>query len=190
MALENYSAENKIAEFFAQTTTTQAKCNTKARELVGGDVIPVGIQGSCSYTVYAGTKQEFVVQFRLRPVLLEMKTVALARQIYESLVPWTTCHGHMGDMVDGKECLIIYVMDRVQGVSQLEFQLSRAESSSLEFPAWRQNLVSDLAKFFARAWNFPVHVDDEVREALQKRYETDLKLLYHALPDRFRPIIQ
>ncbi|CAG8930991.1 unnamed protein product [Penicillium salamii] len=190
MALNNYSAEDRTAEFFAQTTTTQAKCNTRARELVGGDVIPVSIQGSCSYTVYAGTKQEFVVQFRLRPVLLEMKTVALARQIYGSLVPWTTCHGQMGDIVDGKECVIIYVMDRVQGVSQLEFQLSRDETNSLEFFAWRQNLVSDLAKFFARGWDSPVHVDDEVRKALQERYETDLKLLYHALPDRFRPIVQ
>ncbi|CAG8103521.1 unnamed protein product [Penicillium olsonii] len=120
-----------------------------------------------------------------------MKNITLARQIFGSWAPGTTCHGHMGDMVDGKESVMVYVMDRVQGTSQLEFEIPRDEpKNSPEYFAWRQNLISDLASFFARAWNCPVHLDEEAREALHKRYEAELKLLRQALPDRFQPIIQ
>ena len=152
--------------------------------------------------------KEFVVQFRLRPLLLKMETITLARQIYGSLVPWTTTYGHMGDMVDGKECLVVYVMDRVQGISQLDFEIAQTVSkNSPEFFIWRQNLVSDMhvpssvlgnnvkyglinRRLFARAWKLPLEVDDGTRETLRQRYETDLKLLLDAFPDRLHPIIR
>ena len=62
---EEYSRDAAIAEFFDQTRTTRASCDSKALELVGGNVVPVDVQGVCSYTVYTGPQLKYVVQFRL-----------------------------------------------------------------------------------------------------------------------------
>jgi hypothetical protein len=60
-AYSEYSLETTIAEFFTQTSATREACNTKARDLVGGKVVPVTIQGNCSYSVYSKLKLEFIV---------------------------------------------------------------------------------------------------------------------------------
>jgi hypothetical protein len=88
--------------------------------------------------LYAGEKNEFVVQFRLKPLSLELETIALVGQIFGALVPRTKFHGQMGDAVDGKEVLIVYIMDRVQGVAQIDFELAQeGPRNSPEFFAWR-----------------------------------------------------
>ncbi|KAJ6021967.1 hypothetical protein N7540_007471 [Penicillium herquei] len=58
---QEYSVDEEILHFFRQTSATQLACNACAQELVGGPVVPVKIQGSCSYTFYAGPTREFVL---------------------------------------------------------------------------------------------------------------------------------
>ena len=50
----NYSLDDSIAEFLSQTSATHEACDTKAKDLVGGEVVPMTVQGNCSYSVYAG----------------------------------------------------------------------------------------------------------------------------------------
>lgn len=110
--------DTAIAEFFSLTSATREACNTKAKDLVGGEVVPVTVQGNCSYSVYAGPDLEFVIRFRLETLVLKSDTAALAREIYGSLVPETSFHGQVDD---GEEPLFVYVMNRMRSISQLGF---------------------------------------------------------------------
>jgi hypothetical protein len=56
-----YSLDIAIAEFFSQTSATREACDSKAIDLVGGKVVPVTVQGNCSYSVYARPEFEFVI---------------------------------------------------------------------------------------------------------------------------------
>jgi hypothetical protein len=82
-----YSVDQEIGHFFEKTSTTRIACDTYTKEHRGGDVIPVAVQGVCSYTVYAGPNSEFVAQFRLKSLQLRMETMNLARAIYGHLAP-------------------------------------------------------------------------------------------------------
>jgi len=100
-AYPEYSLDVAIAEFFSQTSASREACDTnKAKDLVGGKVVPVTVQGNCSYSVYAGPEFDFVVQFRPKSLILKSEIVALAREIYGSLAPNTSFHGQLGE--DGK----------------------------------------------------------------------------------------
>lgn len=57
-AYPEYALDIAIAEFFSQTSATREVCDTKAKDLVGGKVVPVTVQGNCSYSVYAGFECE------------------------------------------------------------------------------------------------------------------------------------
>lgn len=89
---EVYSQDRAIAEFFTQTSSSRAACETKALELVGGRVVPVKVQGVCNYSVYAGPELNYVVQFRLKSLKLDQKTVNLAREIYGDWAPNSMGH--------------------------------------------------------------------------------------------------
>lgn len=110
-AYPEYSLDVAIAEFFSQTSATRKACDTKAKHLVGGKVVPVTVQGNCSYSVYAGPEFEFVIQFRLKSLMLELEIVALAREIYSSLAPNALFYGQLGE--DGKEPLFVYIINRI-----------------------------------------------------------------------------
>lgn len=145
-AYPEYSLDIAISEFFSQTSATHEACNTKASDLVGGKVVPVAVQGNCSYSVYAGPELEFVVQFRLKSLMLKSETAALAREIYGSLAPNASFHGQVGD--DGKEPLLVYVMNRIEGISYLDFVLANGfpENSDGNF-LWRKTLMEDVAQY-------------------------------------------
>jgi len=207
-AYPEYSLDIAIAEFFSQTSATREVCDTKAKDLVGGKVVPVTVQGNCSYSVYAGPECEFVVQFRLKSLMLKSEIVALAREIYGSLAPNASFHGQLGE--DGKEPLFVYVMNRIQGISYLDFVLADGfpENSDENF-VWRKTLMSDVARysspsvfpytsnrtvkmplyfsrkvlidysFFALSWKAPQEVDSDYRENLRRTYSKDLQLLLH-----------
>ena len=81
-----------------------------------GKLVPVTVQGNCSYSVYARPEFEFVVQFRLKSLMLKSEIMTLAREIYGFLAPK---HEQLGE--DGKEPLFIYVMNRIPGISYLDF---------------------------------------------------------------------
>jgi hypothetical protein len=207
-AYPEYSLDVAIAEFFSQTSASREACDTKAKDLVGGKVVPVTVQGNCSYSVYAGPEFEFVVQFRLKSLMLKSEIVALAREIYGSLAPNASFHGQLGE--DGKEPLFVYVMNRIQGISYLDFVLADGfpENSDENF-VWRKTLMSDVARysspsvfpytsnrtvkmplyfsrkvlidysFFALSWKAPQEVDSDYRENLRRTYSKDLQLLLH-----------
>ncbi len=145
-AYPEYSLDVAIAEFFSQTSATREACDTKSKDLVGGEVVPVTVQGNCSYLVYAGPEFEFVVQFRLKSLMLKSEVVILAREIYGFLTPNASFHGQLGE--DGREPLSIYVMNRIPGISYLDFVLANGfpENSDEKF-VWRKTLMSDVARY-------------------------------------------
>ncbi|RFU80416.1 vegetative incompatibility het-e-1 [Trichoderma arundinaceum] len=165
MTLKEYSNEAEIANFFAKTSTTQAACDARARELAGGSVVPVSVQRACSYSVYAGPNLEFVVQFRLKSLSYDAQTTVLAREIYGDLVPKVTFAGQVGDDSDGKEALTTYWMSRIRGITHLDFILAHGyPENSPNNRVYRKTLMADVAR--------------------------ELSLLLSALPGRFHPIIQ
>ncbi|KAF2494029.1 hypothetical protein BU16DRAFT_590927 [Lophium mytilinum] len=175
---EEYSRDAAIAEFFNQTCATRASCDNKALKLVGGKVVPVEVQGVCSYTVYAGPQLKYVVQFRLNSLKLDTKTATLATEVYE------------GDET-GKGSLLVYVIDRTRGLRHLDFILEygypqNSESSLVA----RKNLTTDIARFMVRSWNAPQEVSSEYRGMLAQKYNSDRQLLLTALPERFHVIIR
>lgn len=42
---QDYSVDEEILYFFRQTSATQSACDARARDLVGGSIIPVAVQG-------------------------------------------------------------------------------------------------------------------------------------------------
>lgn len=142
---QEYSLNATIADFFMQTSATCEACDAKAKELVGGTVVPVTVQGNCSYFVYAGPELEFVVQFRLKSLMLRPEISALAREVYGFLAPNVSFHGQLGD--DSKEPLFVYVMSRVQGISHLDFILANSVlRDSDQNREWRKTLMTDVAR--------------------------------------------
>src|SRR6266536_6376765 len=95
-----YSLDKEIIHFFGKTSATRSACDASAKELVGGNVVPVAVQGACSYTVYAGPNQDFVVQFRLRSLRLNLETMSLDRKIHGHLAPQISFEGQIGEDVD------------------------------------------------------------------------------------------
>ncbi len=145
-----YSIDSEVEGFFKKTSATRAVCDARATELVGGTVVPVDIQGGCSYSIYAGPKLDYVVQFRLESLAFRTELTSLATEVYGSLAPKVSFEGKIGDEGkvgdEGKEPLHVYVMSRVRGMTHLEFLLAHGfpENSPDNF-SWRQNLVGDIA---------------------------------------------
>lgn len=145
-----YSVDQEIGQFFEKTSATRLACDTYTKEHLGGDIIPVAVQGVCSYTVYAGLDSEYVAQFRLKSLQLSMETMNLARAIYGHFAPQVTFMGQLGEDTEGKEPLYIYFMNRIQGISYLDFILahnSQIPENSPEFSVWRKNLIVDIARY-------------------------------------------
>ena len=97
---EEYSVDQEFALFFEKTVATRSECDSRAEELVGGNVVPVAVQGVCSYSVYAGLHNDFVVQFRLRSLELREEIASLARRIHGPLVPQVSFKGQIGEDID------------------------------------------------------------------------------------------
>ncbi|EGE06894.1 hypothetical protein TEQG_05947 [Trichophyton equinum CBS 127.97] len=175
------------------TSATRSACDTYTKEHIGGNITLVAVQGVCSYTIYTGPNTEFVAQFRLKSLELRIETVALARIIYGKFAPQVTFKGQIGEDIDGKEPLYIYVMSRIQGISYLDFLLANNSSvpeNSPTFSSWRKYLITDIARFFALSWKAPQDVNQVYRDNLRRQYERELRLLLNSLPDRFIPFTQ
>lgn len=143
---EEYSVDSEIEAFFKKTSATRAECDARAIKLAGGTAVPIDVQGACSYSVYAGTELEYVVQFRLESLALPTKVTSLATEIYGSLAPKVTFEGKVGD--GEKEPLYVYLMSRMRGLTHLDFILAHGfpENSSNNL-VWRQNLIGDIAQY-------------------------------------------
>jgi len=150
---EVYTLENALASFFSKTSASRSQCDDKARELAGGEVVAIAVQGCSSYTVYVGESQEYVVQFRLRSLALKLETAELARKIHGSFVPEITFSGELGtdgndgrdEQVPMKEPLLVYLISRVPGMTYLDFRLAHDQDSP-EAPTWRRNAMEGVAR--------------------------------------------
>ncbi|KAJ0426700.1 hypothetical protein BJY00DRAFT_297708 [Aspergillus carlsbadensis] len=151
-----YSVDKEIAYFFTKTSATRAACDAYVVEHLGGDIVPVAVQGVCSYTVYARPSGEYVAQFRLRSLELKMETI--------------------GDDIKGREPVYVYIMDRIRGISYLDFILT-----------YNGRIPENSATFFALSWKAPRAVDQAYRDGLFHKYKKELGLLLTSLPLRFRP---
>ncbi|KAK3994287.1 hypothetical protein QBC44DRAFT_349077 [Cladorrhinum sp. PSN332] len=191
---QEYAVDDEIAAFFTKTSVRREACDVLAKDLVGGDqVVPVAVQGVCSYTVYAGHGFGYIVQFRLMSLELKVETAVLARQIFGTLAPDVSFRQKLGQdsTIAGREPLLVYVMTRIQGMSRLDFVLAHGfPENSPENKARRKNLVQDVARFFALAWKAPQEVDQAYRDRVAQTFENELQILLINLPDRFRPIIR
>jgi hypothetical protein len=92
-----YAVDEEIEAFFKKTSATRDECHARAKELAGGNVVPVQVQGVCSYSVYAGPDLEYVVQFRLESLALKSGLPSLVREVYGSLAPTVSFEGVVGD---------------------------------------------------------------------------------------------
>ncbi|KAE8377383.1 hypothetical protein BDV26DRAFT_281897 [Aspergillus bertholletiae] len=90
MAIGNqvYSVDQEIADFSETTSTTRAACDRYVKEHFGGDVIPVAIQGVCSYTVYAGRRGGFVAQLEKMLEGKEPLYIYVMNQIHATFSSW------------------------------------------------------------------------------------------------------
>ena len=145
---QEYSVDQEIVNFFNKSSATRSACDERAKELVGGNSTPVAVQGACSYSVYAGPSDNFVVQFRLRSLQLKTETSRLARETYGPLAPRVSFEGQVGEDIDMKEPLYTYVMSRIRGISHLDFILAHdLPQNSPENFAWRKTLIADVARY-------------------------------------------
>lgn len=148
--LPEYSLDEEILDIFRKTSATWSSCDDRAQDLVGSSVVLVTVQGIYRYTsIYAGLNHEFVVQFRLKSLGLNTKLTTLACGIYGSLVPSAALHGQSGEeSFDEKEPLLIYVMSRIKGISQLDFIIAHnLTEDSLEYCSSRENMIFDIAHY-------------------------------------------
>lgn len=203
-----YSVDDEISTFFSKTSVSRQARDARAIGLCGGTAAAVDVQRFCSYSVYAGPQLEYVVQFRLKSLALKTDTATLAREVHGTLAPEASFKGIMGDEMDSKEPLCIYLMSRIQGITHLDFILAHGfPENSRENFAWRQNLITDVARyahlpagaprsvlsvarFFALSWEHPQHVEVTRRNYLGQTYVRELRLLLSALPERFHPIVE
>ncbi|CRK19066.1 hypothetical protein HYQ45_006421 [Verticillium longisporum] len=191
---QQYVVEDEIAAFFSKTSVPRESCDALARELMDGDlVIPVAVQGACSYTVYAGQGLGHVVQFRLKSLGLKAGTAALARLVFDTLAPDVSFKQQLGEdfTTAGREPLLVYVMTRIRGISYLDFKrFHRSPENLPERKAYRKNLMQDVARFFALAWKAPQEVGRADRDRITRIFQKELHMLLVALPDRLHPIIR
>ncbi|OBT58575.1 hypothetical protein VE04_01385 [Pseudogymnoascus sp. 24MN13] len=187
-----YNVEDEIAAFFTKTSVTRQTCDDRAKDLAGGTVTPIKIQGFCSYSVYAGPNLEYVLQFRPKSLELKTENTMLAKQLYGALAPEVSFVRQLGDdNIAGKEPLYIYLANRVRGVTQIEFNLMHAcPNNSQETFAWRKTLIGDMARYTILLSNPLQLMDVSQRNRLRQTYTTELQLLLTALPVRFHTIMQ
>lgn len=102
-----------------------------------GQIRPVNIQGSTSYTVIAGPNDNKIIQFREQTALPDMDMLALAKDTYGNVVPSCSEVGRVGDP-NGSQ-LVMYEMDRLSGENYVIARLSFACDKRL-------NTVRSLAK--------------------------------------------
>lgn len=141
-----YSVDEEIEVFFEKTSATRAACDVRARELVGGEGVPVDVQGVCSYSVYAGPELEYVLQFRLKSLTLKPEVASLATDIYGSFAPKVSFEGEVGN--GGEEPLCVCLMSRMRGITHLDFILAHDfPENSPEMVLWRKNLICDIAQY-------------------------------------------
>lgn len=142
-----YSLSTSISTFLStHSSTTRSECDSLAQSLLSSPTIsPVPIQGSFSYTVVASHSQ--LAQFRSPTSPLDVEVLRRARSIHGSLVADTTFHGQIGL----ERPLLVYVIEKLPGVTYLEWLMKGGLGRSLELDGERferqRGLVGDFARY-------------------------------------------
>ncbi|GJC90278.1 hypothetical protein ColLi_13116 [Colletotrichum liriopes] len=111
-----YSLDNAISAFFeTNTSATREQCDEFTLSRAGGQVDPVQIQGTFSYTVTAGTNKSKIFQFRIQDFSIDMEIMKLAKTVHPQLVAGCKYHGTIG----GSRPIHIYEMDNLPGTAYI-----------------------------------------------------------------------
>ena len=134
-----YTLDNAINDFFLQPGVSASKeqCDVFAHRTYGGQIQPVDIKGSTSYTVIAAPSGNKIIQFREPTALLDMRMLALAKDVHGDVVPSCSKLGSIGDP-NGSQ-LVIYEMDKLPGDNYIIIRSSLTQDQ-------RPNTINSLAK--------------------------------------------
>ncbi|KAI1377176.1 hypothetical protein F4677DRAFT_48241 [Hypoxylon crocopeplum] len=179
-----YTLDNAIDSFFSDAGASSSKmqCDEVARQRCGGEIRPVDIQGSTSYTVIAGPSGNRIIQFREQAALLDMHMLALAKDIHKYVVASCSELGWVGNL-NGSQ-LAIYEMDRLPGENYITARSSFTHDQRL-------STVYSLASFFAQSWQRGTPDDSRFVDmsAISTECYARFEYLAGVLPERFLPAV-
>lgn len=144
-----YTLDDAIDSFFsdAGASSSRMQCDEVARQRCGGEIRPVDIQGSSSYTVIAGPSGNKIIQFREQAALLDMQMLALAKDVHKDVVA-SCCElgwvGNSNGSHSNSSQLAIYEMDRLPGENYITARASLT-------PDQRLSTIYSLARFVKTA---------------------------------------
>lgn len=116
MAFTYYSLDNAISSFFeSSTTATRQQCDDFTLSRAGGQVNPVLIQGTFSYTLTAGRNNSKLFQFRVEDSSFDMGIMNLAKAVHPQFVAGCRYHGTIGS----SRPLHVYEMDNLPGTTYI-----------------------------------------------------------------------
>ncbi|KAI9050105.1 hypothetical protein LZ554_006248 [Drepanopeziza brunnea f. sp. 'monogermtubi'] len=173
-------SQSSIDSFFRRANLTskhQAECYDLLAKLYPGKPIsPAPCQGYCSLTIMVG--DDAVLQFRPCNYQFDLRMTSAAREVYGTCAPETK---YITTLQSG---LLVYSMERIQGVSLMHMRASKAVPDDANH--YRARLCRDFAAFLTKSWS---------RNALAKTalgtvgrsIRARMRMLAAKLPRRFRP---
>lgn len=182
MSYQLYSVEGQIQKFFGTyTDATREECDEWIARRFGRGAEPALLQGSCSYTMITGEKQPRVVQLRASAHLIDPIIHGAAKHNHPEFVP---TYRYLG-IIGSQQPAHIYEMEKMRGSPYI---LSRDTTNPQPAAAIekQRNTVTDLARFFAQAWNKGQYATHENTSALGARFRSNFDLLKNTLPERFQ----
>lgn len=118
-----YSLNDAICRFSeVGTSSSRTDCDEYARQNCGGEGKPNYHQGIRSYIVIAGPSSNKIVQFREKTALLDMRSLAPAKEIHSDFVSSCSELGWIGE-IKGQQ-LAIYEVDRLPGENYITASMS------------------------------------------------------------------
>ncbi|EHA51360.1 hypothetical protein MGG_16584 [Pyricularia oryzae 70-15] len=144
------------------TSSCRTECDEYACQNCGGERKPNYHQGIRSYIVIAGPSSNKIVQFREKTALLDMRSLAPAKEIHLDLVSSCSELGWIGE--------------------------TKGQQLAVE---QHMRTVTSLARFFAQSWLKGMPKDPNLIDVRAVSAECHARLEYLAggLPERFIPII-
>lgn len=172
-----------INDFFARCDLgfqARAECDALLTQVFPGrPTEPARTQGYCSYTVFVGN--EIVVQFRPSKYQLDLSTLAAAQDVYGSFAPSTQLLTMLGPCG-----LIVYTMNRMQGVSYKDAKAREPEIPPSVASSVRKVLCEDFAAFLARSWQYGSERSLLALGTIGRSIQPRLQKLISELPTRFQ----
>ena len=140
--MTNYSLNDAINSFFeTNTTATRQQCDDFTISRAGGQINPVQIQGTFSYTLTAGSNKSSLFQFRVEDSSLDINMMSQAKAVHPQFVAGCKYHGTIGQ----PRPLHIYEMDTLRGTTYIMARdISAVQPPDAVFR--QRNTVKDLTR--------------------------------------------